>query len=408
MLEDLTNRLLRLPGEFLEPLVDLRLRFLGPGPYGEMLARVLVVFGADYDDVIDVMERSGSLTELAGNFSDLGWDWEKRGRDELQAGHPISARDAFRRASVYYGVEAWAATSKAAIRDAYIDIHRCHGQFRDLSIHPIDDVEIPYRGQTLPGFFRRPAQKAPRLGDDELPPVLVLIQGLDSLKEWLELFERRALERGFATLNFDMPGNGESLSRGIALHHPDDVIEVGRGVRTFINGLEGVDRRRVVLFGFSLGGQWALTLTPDAIRPVAVATLGAPFDYSFLSRMTPKELRRAAFATGHDNVAAIRRKVEGVSLRETLRTIDVPVLLIHGELDREVPVWHAESIHDNLVSPKELVLVEGEDHLTTRSLRRRVLPYAFDWLLDRVLERDPRSPSVSGTGSPEETGDGES
>lgn len=385
MLDELRERFLRLPGEFLEPLVDLRLRFLGPGSYGQMLARVLVVFGADYDDVMDVLNRSGSLTEVAGNFSDLGWAWERRGREEVAAGHPISARDAFRRASVYYGVEAWAATSKAAIRDAYVDIHRCHGKFRQLSAHPIEAVEIPYRGRTLPGFLRRPAHPAPRLGD-ALPPLLVIIQGLDSLKEWLELFERRALERGFATLNFDMPGNGESLARGISLHHPDDVLQVGLGVRTFINELSGVDRRRVVLFGFSLGGQWALTLTPHAIRPMAVATLGAPFDFSFLSRMTPKELRRAAFATGHDNVAAIRRKVEGVSLRETLAKIDVPVLIIHGEMDREVPVWHAEAIHDNLAGAKELLMVEGEDHLTTRSLRRRVLPHAFDWLLDRVLE----------------------
>ncbi len=387
MLRELTDRIARLPGDFLEPLVDLRLRLFGPGSYGAMLARVLVVFWADYDDVMDVMERSGSLTELAGNFSDLGWDWERRSREELTAGHHISARDGFRRAAVYYGVEAWAATSKAAIRDAYVDIHRCHDKFCELSSNGVEDVEIPYRGKTLPGFLRMPAGDAIRLGSSK-PPLLVIVQGLDSLKEWLELFERRATERGFATLNFDMPGNGESLARGIALHHPDDVLAVGLGVRSFIDGLTTVDRRRVVLFGFSLGGQWALTLTPDAIRPVAVATLGAPFDYSFLSRMTPTELRRAAFATGHDNVQAIRRKVEGVSLRETLRTIEVPVLLIHGELDREVPVWHAEAIHDALLSPKELLVVEGEDHLTTRSLRRRVLPYAFDWLMDRVLERE--------------------
>jgi 2,6-dihydroxypseudooxynicotine hydrolase len=394
--ERITDRLLRLPGEFLEPLVDLRLRFFGPGRYGEMLARVLVTFGADFDDVIDVMESSVSLTELAGNFSDLGWDWERRAKEELETGHPISARDGFKRAAVYYGVEAWAATSKAAIRDAYIDIKRCHGRFRDLSSHSVLDVEIPYRGKSLPGFFRMPAHGANRV-QSMRPPLLVIIQGLDSLKEWLDLFERRALERGFATLNFDMPGNGESLARGIALHHPNDVRHVGVGVRQFIDENDAVDRRRVALFGFSLGGQWALTLTPLDIRPVAVATLGAPFDYSFLSRMSPNELRRAAFATGHDNVEAIRRKVEGVSLRETLGNIDVPVLIIHGELDSEVPVWHAEAIHDALRSPKELLVVEGEDHLATRSLRRRVLPYAFDWLLDRVLEREAWRATIRST-----------
>jgi pimeloyl-ACP methyl ester carboxylesterase len=144
-----------------------------------------------------------------------------------------------------------------------------------------------------------------------------------------------------------------------------------------------------VLLGFSLGGQWALTLTPGELRPVAVATLGAPYDYSFLEQMTAQELRRAAFATGHENVADIRRQVEGVSLSGTLRRIDVPVLLIHGELDREVRVWHAESIHNALQCEKELLVIEGEDHLTTRSLRRQVLPYAIDWLMDRAVESGP-------------------
>jgi len=380
MLRRLRDRLMQLPGYLLEPIVDFKLGLLGPGEYGEMLARVLVVFGGDHGDVMDVLERSRNLTEVAGNFSDLGWDWEKRGKREIEAGHVASARDAFRRAAVYYAVEAWGATSQPAIRDAYVDIGRCYDRFRELGRHPIEKVEIPYRGTSLPGFLRRPA------GGGESPPLFVIIQGMDSLKEWLELFERRALERGFATLNFDMPGNGESLARGIPLHHPDDVLDVGKGLRGFIDGLGGVDGSKVVLFGFSLGGQWALTLTPHDARPVAVATLGAPFDYSFLERLTPAEFRRAAFATGHVTVGEIRRKVEGVSLRETLARIEVPVLVNHGELDREVRVWHAERIHEALRCAKELRIIEGEDHLTTRSLRRRVLPYAVDWLMDRVRE----------------------
>ncbi len=384
---------LGMPGELLEPLVDLRLGVLGPGSYGEMLARVLVVFGADHEDVMDVLERSRNLTEVAGFFSDLGWHWEKQGRAELETSHLESARDDFRRASVYYGVEAWAATSGAAIRDAYVDINRCYDQYRQRSRHPIRKGEIPCREGSLPGFLRLPAAGSRRTGDGP-PPLLVLVQGMDSLKEWLELFERRALERGFATLNFDMPGNGESLARGLTMRRPDDVYEVGRAVRTFIEGLENVDGRRVALFGFSLGGQWALGLTPREMRPVAVATLGAAYDYSFLETMTPVELRRAAFATGHDSVYAIRKEVEGLSLHTTLTDVTVPVLLVHGELDRVVPVWHAERIHDTLRCPKELLIMEDEDHLTTRGLRRRVLPYVMDWLMDRVVESATARTSV--------------
>mgnify|MGYP000349680648 CR=1 FL=1 len=59
MLERLRDRLLRLPGEFLEPLVDLRLRVMGPGRYGEMLAR------AGFGDLVDEARSGTPVPELA-------------------------------------------------------------------------------------------------------------------------------------------------------------------------------------------------------------------------------------------------------------------------------------------------------------------------------------------------------
>ena len=53
---------------------------------------------------------------------------------------------------------------------------------------------------------------------------------------------------------------------------------------------------------------------------------------------------------------------EDVSPREAASKIRVPVLLVHGENDRETPSSHSRRIFDALQGPKELVLVPGAGH----------------------------------------------
>ncbi|HWE63619.1 MAG TPA: alpha/beta hydrolase, partial [Chloroflexota bacterium] len=68
---------------------------------------------------------------------------------------------------------------------------------------PGERVSIPYQeGEIMPGILRRPWH-VPR------PPVVILIPGLDSVKEELHSYGEDFLRRGMAVLAIDGPGQGE-------------------------------------------------------------------------------------------------------------------------------------------------------------------------------------------------------
>jgi len=69
---------------------------------------------------------------------------------------------------------------------------------------PAERVGIPYDGITMAGLFRKPSGIA-------RPPVLLMIPGLDSVKEELQATADYFLRRGIATLAIDGPGQGDGV-----------------------------------------------------------------------------------------------------------------------------------------------------------------------------------------------------
>ena len=63
-------------------------------------------------------------------------------------------------------------------------------------------VEIPFDGATMVGTLRRPPDAA-------RPPFVLLLPGLDSVKEEFFSWENVFLKRGLATFSLDGPGQGE-------------------------------------------------------------------------------------------------------------------------------------------------------------------------------------------------------
>jgi 2,6-dihydroxypseudooxynicotine hydrolase len=376
--ERLWETLLGLPTEWQESVMDLSLGVIAPGKLGHMLTRAFVCFGADYQEVEQTLRGSRSLTDLAGRFADLGERWESLGEQALVQSHRATAREAYRRAAVYYGVEAWAAVRPGQLSDAYVDIGRCYEAYCQLASPPIERVEIPFGETFLTGYLRLPAGNRP-------VPCVILVQGFDTIKEWMAPITRMAVERGVATLSVDMPGNGEALARGLPLGTPAEAEAVAAALCAFLHDHPRVQAARVGVFGFSIGGFVALVMASTMERLGACATLGAPFDFSFLDRCSPMMLRRATFATGFDSLETIRHVAAGVDLRPYVPRLRGPLLVVHGDADEIVPVRHAELIHHYAQSPKALQVFDKADHMVSNVLRTQALPLVFDWLSDELL-----------------------
>ena len=148
--------------------------------------------------------------------------------------------------------------------------------------------------------------------------------------------------------------------------------------------LDATDAGPIVLMGGSLGAAVAIQSAADDPRVSAVvaaetfsdlrtvATERAPF---FFTRGTIAQAFHLAERQGHFDV-------DDVSPVAAAAKIEVPVLLIHGDADRDTPPDHSRRVYAALHGPKRLVLVPGAQH--NGSLRPEIWDQIERWVLDAL------------------------
>ena len=204
-----------------------------------------VANGIDMNDFERVQAATTLWADWAPNWKAVGDLHRGRAEEAAGQGHLVSATDAFQRAawSYHLGKFLW---------------------FEDLGLHlemgalanamyaralphldpPGERLEIPFEGTAIPGNLRRPRDVA-------RPPVVLLVPGLDSVKEELFSMEQDFLRRGMATLTVDGPGQGESAPR---FPIRADWSSVVRPIIDVLAARTDVDAGRVGLMGISMGG----------------------------------------------------------------------------------------------------------------------------------------------------------
>lgn len=183
---------------------------------------------------------------------------------------------------------------------------------------------------------------------------------------------RRFVGRGFDVIAYDSRAHGDS--EGAACTYGYFEKEDLRRV------LSTVPPGPVILVGTSLGAAVALQAAADDPRVTAVvaaetfsdlptiARYRAPF---FLTEATIRKAFSLAEARGQFEVAA-------VSPLAAAARIKIPVLLIHGALDRDTPPDHSTRVFKALQGPKRLILVPGAGH--NESLAGDVWPEIEAWI----------------------------
>ncbi len=148
----------------------------------------------------------------------------------------------------------------------------CFGRGVRLRGEPIEFVEIPYAGTTLPALFHR-APGAVR------SPAMIHFDGFDVTKEWMHLcgIAREFAARGIATLMLDHPGIGAALRlQGMAMNPESE-----RWATAALDWLErrsNVDPRRVGVVAMSLGGYYAPRAAAFEPRLAACVAWGARWE----------------------------------------------------------------------------------------------------------------------------------
>ena len=232
---------------------------------------------------------------------------------------------------------------------------------------PAQRVEIPYARRRLAGLLRKP----PGI---KKPPVVVMVPGLDSVKEELQPTADHFLRRGLATLAIDGPGQGEAeyeLPIEPAYERPV------AAVLDWIETKDDLDAAHTGLYGISLGGYYALRAAAHERRLKAVVSNAGPYKFGDLWDQLP-ELTRQAFtqrsgASGHEDA---RRRADLLSL-EGIDRVLCPTLLVFGKLDRIIPFSEAERC--SAIAGVELVTYETGNHgVTDQAFESRTM--LADWM----------------------------
>jgi 2,6-dihydroxypseudooxynicotine hydrolase len=238
---------------------------------------------------------------------------------------------------------------------------------------PAERVAIPYDGITMPGLLRKPAGVA-------RPPVLLMIPGLDSVKEELQATADHFLQRGIATLAIDGPGQGETeFERDI---EPAYEKPAGAAI-DWLEKRNDVDETRLGVYGVSLGGYYAVRVA--AMEARVRATIELAGTYSLATQWDERSVvSRDAFMkrSGARSEAEARERAKLIDMQGLGRRIARPILVLHGKLDPIAPFDGAVRLAAETPTAKLVAYEDGNHGMTNRAFESRAL--MSDWMAERL------------------------
>ena len=355
-----------------------------------------------------VLIEDGHTASWASAFGALAARLERRAEACLRAGHDVSARDHFLRASTYHRTaEYYGEVDPLALNESARAGTRCFRQAVALSDSTVETVTIPFGSSRLPGYLVHPSGRATATG------TVMVVGGFDSSAE--ELYFQWGVPgslRGWQVLVFDGPGQGGAMRDDPGLCFRPDYEAPLAAVADFVESLGGPRSEALVLVGSSFGGYFAMRAAASDDRIAALvadpplvdlyrymeAWLGDPvFSSSQDIRPedvagVPRDLLLPQMAWG---IVAVCRRFGVPSLHRWLEVLDsyratdlvgqiaCPVLALVGAHEGDEVTKQAGELASGVsgeVTTEVFEMDDGADaHCQVGNLRLAA-QVAFDWL----------------------------
>jgi cephalosporin-C deacetylase-like acetyl esterase len=332
------------------------------------------------------------FARAAGRREAMAARFEKEGRFE-------SAGECYFIASLLWSAARWPIFENNDKLIGYNDrMKNCFMKFIVYAPHPVESVEVPFEGHSLPGYLHLP--RKPKKG--ERFPCVISIDGMDGSKEMMcSMHGDKFLMRGMANFAFDGPGQGECCIRNLFVT-PTNHQDSTRAVYEWLVRHPHIDSSRIVLQGVSFGsyfgmqGAWALG---HQIKGAALSFVcHEPGGNTLFNQAAPSFKLRFMYMAGISEEAVFDKWVEGFDLRSIAREVKCPVLIQAGEDDELSPIEYTYELFDMLTCPKRLVVYEGERHAIGGAMAGQLgepwFPMLVDWLRDRAEGRTMKSEKV--------------
>jgi len=310
-----------------------------------------------------------------------------------EAGQLMSAGNKYLRASIYYLMaERMLPSSDARKIQTYKQGIAAFKKGMQFQREPVEWVEVPFKDKSLPALF----VAAPGKGRS---PCMVQFDGFDFLKEFNYLRSAKEFRRrGISQLIVDHPGVGEALRLRNLPSGPDTEVPAAACV-DYLETRADVDPKRIGIMASSLGGYYAPRAAAFEKRFRACVAWGACYDrWEVDSKWVTegkKESSVPLYVTQFMWVAGKKTLEEAIEITKQYKLegvadkITCPLLVLHGENDRQVPLSHAErTIEAAVNSPgrklKIFTLAEGgAEHCQVDNYSMAV-DYMSDWVAETL------------------------
>lgn len=344
-----------------------------------------------------VAAKAKRFDDISPSFEEIAAGREARGHAAAQNGHDVTARESFLIASIYYGVAQWPIDEINA-RNLALNARKldCYAQYATRAHHKIERVEVPMGRHVVPAWLHLPLIGKPPY------PLVVMLPGMDTFKEKLVWgYGDKMLERGFACLAIDGPGQSEALMNGLKVT-ADNFGDAGRACLAWIDTRADIDKDRIGVFGRSFGSYAATTFSNaigDRLRGVVV---GLPcFEPGFrkiFEEASPTYKNRFMFMAGYEDENKFDKFIQDFDLRTRVSNLRCPFMVLGGELDELAPIQCVFDVCRHVPGPTEIVVYQNELHAPGRRPSSQLGPHWYammaDWLSDRVRDRMPQHEST--------------
>lgn len=212
------------------------------------------------------------ITTWAPAWLDMAARVEDKAVAAATAGHAVSAREAYLRATTYYRTALFGlGLDDPRLKPCEHNLQRCFAEAAKRFDPPFEPVEITFEDRVLPGYFLRPS------ADGKPRPTLIMIGGGETYNEELFFLTGDAgLKRGWNVLIVDLPGQGWTVHQGMTYRH--DTESPFHKIVDYLVCRDDVDTKRIVSYGISMGGYLVLRAAAYEKRLAAIALSTPMFD----------------------------------------------------------------------------------------------------------------------------------
>jgi predicted amidohydrolase/dienelactone hydrolase len=330
--------------------------------------------GTSYSDFQATMSRIAGWDDWCREWGRTARRYEQLAETAEESGRAMTAGEAWRRAALCWH---WGKFVFVDHPDEQRAAHErtvaCFRRGAGTLSPPAEPVRVPYAGTTLAAYLRVPVAGGRH-------PAVIMMPGLDSVKEELQATAEYMLNRGLAVIAVDGPGQGEAEYE---LPIEPAYERVTAAVADYLQDREEIDPERIGGFGVSLGGYYAARSAAYEPRLRAAVALAGPYRWDLDWDALPPQTR-ATFErrSGAGSPAEARERAAALTLEDAAASITCPLLVAHGGRDRLIPPHHAERLAREAPGAELMLDPDGSHGLTNHAFESRSA--MADWLAARL------------------------